>query len=193
MTSKMITEFLEEQAAQFVSGSLPPDRLEQFELLLLCHEELRDFTMGLAETTAPFLLPKTSVLPAPSADLRAKVLAAALEQPQSRIEAIVRSDRHAVVQWVDPVFSEMCGYSLEELKGRKLGPLLQGEKTDPQIVWQIREAIRTVSSFHGIILNYHKDGHPYWVEVTMTPIRDDTDQPIYLIAREYERKDLALP
>lgn len=189
----MITEFLEEQAAQFVSGSLPPERLEQFELLLLCHAELRDFTMGLAETTAPLLIPDAPNLPLPPSDLRSRVLAAALEHPQSRAESMVRSDANAIVEWADPSFTEMCGYDLEELRGRKLGPLLQGEKTDPATVGRLRTAIQTATPCREVILNYHKDGHPYWVEIVMTPIRDDADRTIFLIAREHRRPDLAVP
>jgi PAS domain S-box-containing protein len=42
------------------------------------------------------------------------------------------------------------------------------------------------------ILNYHKNGSPYWVEVAITPMFDDTGQPMCLVAREREVTDRAV-
>lgn len=187
----MITEFLEEQASLFVCGLLPAAKREQFELLLQCDEELRHLTVALAETTAP--LTPTKSLSAPSPDLKSRILAVTEDEPQNLSEGLVMSDPQAHVQWINPAFTAMCGYSLDELQGKKLGPILQGEKTNPVTAQRIRDAIKTASSCREIILNYHKDGHPYWVEIILTPIRDDSEQAICLIAREYERSDIALP
>ena len=39
------------------------------------------------------------------------------------------------------------------------------------------------------IVNYHKNGTPYWVEIAITPIFDDAGQPLWLVAREREVTD----
>ncbi len=56
-------------------------------------------------------------------------------------EPFVMTGPDRLVQWVNPAFVEMCGYSLEELKGKSLGPILQGEKTDPVIAARMRQAV----------------------------------------------------
>ena len=96
-----------------------------------------------------------------------------------------------LVQWVNPAFSAMCGYSLEELSGKKLGPILQGERTDPATVERMRRAVHDYSPCCETILNYHKDGTAYWVEIAITPILDDAGQPLWMVARERELTDRA--
>ena len=187
----MNTDFLQEQASLYVSGRLPTERKEPFELLLQCDQELRHLTAELADVAAAIVHPQKFVPPAP--ELKSRVLQAIQDRPQDPAEALVKSDPQARVQWVSPAFSEMCGYPLEELQGKKLGPLLQGEKTDPETIGRLRQAIQSAQSCREIVLNYHKDGRAYWVEIVLTPIRDDDDRTICFIAQEYERTDIALP
>lgn len=187
----MITEFLEEQAALYVTGLLPADKREAFELLLQCHEELRHFTAQLTETSALLAASESPVdLPA---DLKTRVLNALADHPQAAPEALVRSDAEARVQWVNPAFTEMCGHALEDLRDKKLGPILQGAKTDPETAGRVRKAVRDGAPCHEILLNYHKDGRPYWVEITFMPIKDDAGKVLCFVARESERTDIPLP
>jgi hypothetical protein len=36
----------------------------------------------------------------------------------------------------------MCGFTLKELRGKKLGPILQGEKTDSAAAARMRSSVR---------------------------------------------------
>jgi methyl-accepting chemotaxis protein len=83
----------------------------------------------------------------------------------------------------------MCGYTLDELRGKKLGPILQGLKTDRETADRMRRAVHEHRPCRETILNYHKNGEPYWVDVAITPIFDDAAQPLWLIARERELTD----
>ncbi len=47
---------------------------------------------------------------------------------------------------------------------------LQGEGTDPKEVQKIRDAIRNAEPVSVRLLNYRKDGTPFWNLLTMTPI-----------------------
>ena len=95
-----------------------------------------------------------------------------------------------LVQWINPAFSAMCGYTLEELRGKKLGPILQGEKTDRETAARIREAVHARRACRETILNYHKSGLPYWVEISITPICNESGEPLWLVAREREVSSL---
>ena len=78
----------------------------------------------------------------------------------------------------------MCGYSLDELRGERLGPILQGEKTDPAAVSRMRRALHGLRACRETVVNYHKDGSLYWVDITINPILDDERQPLWFVARE---------
>ena len=91
-----------------------------------------------------------------------------------------------LVQWVNPAFTAMCGYTLDELRGKNLGPILQGEKTDRETAARMRRAVKEYQPCRETILNYHKNGEPYWVEIAITPILDDAGTPLWMVARERE-------
>lgn len=189
----MLNELLQERAALYAAGTMTAPEREQFELVLEFHEELRALVGGLADAAAAITL---GTLPAdgaaPSSELKARILAAVADRPQQTVPAgLVVTGPDGFVQWVSPAFTAMCGYSLDELSGKKLGPILQGEKTDHATAVRMREAVQAHRSCRETILNYHKDGTPYWVEISITPILDDAGQPLWLIAREHELPDRA--
>ena len=45
----------------------------------------------------------------------------------------------------------------------------------------IREAIRNLLPCRQVIRNYRKDGSPFWNELSITPVFNDTDQLTYFI------------
>ena len=71
-------------------------------------------------------------------------------------------------------FHELTGYG-ESAIGRNCR-YLQGEETDPDTVSRIRQAIENEESIREVILNYRKDGTPFWNRLTIAPIRDDTGE-----------------
>ena len=184
----MLNESLQERAALYVSGWMTPQEREQFELVLEFHDELRVLVCGLAEIGAAITL---ATLPPdraqPSPGLKTRILDTIKDRPQQTAsEALVMCGPDGFVRWINPAFTEMCGYTLEELRGKKLGPILQGEKTDRETAERMRRAVQESRPCHETILNYHKNGAPYWVEIAITPILDDAGQPLWLVARERE-------
>ena len=71
------------------------------------------------------------------------------------------------------VFSEMTGYAAAEILGRNCR-FLQGPFTDAKTVEAIRTCLRECREFSGEILNYRKDGSPFWNALTITPVRDSS-------------------
>jgi PAS domain S-box-containing protein len=187
----MIDEFLQERAALYVSGALSPQEREQFELVLEFHHELRHFSQGLAEAGVAVLLAGLRPVDfGPSPGLKARVLEMIQEHPQqSTSPGLVVCNLDGFVQWVNSAFIEMCGYSLQELRGKRLGPILQGEKTDRATATRIRSAVHEHRPFQEKILNYNKSGEPYWVQIAMTPILDGVGRAHWLVAREHKLAD----
>ncbi len=160
---------------------------EQFELILEFHGEVREFTAGLCEVAAEVNI---AMLPAnlgPSPTLKSRILAMIGGQPrQPSGEGFVMSGPDGLVQWVNPAFTEMCGYTLDELRGKNLGPILQGKQTDRETAARMRRAVKEYQPCREKILNYHKNGSPYWVEIAITPIFDEVGTPLWLVAKERE-------
>lgn len=82
---------------------------------------------------------------------------------------VVIADTERRVQWVNKAFSDMCGHSLSEIRGRRPGDVLQGAESDPEAVRVMRNALNEGTSCHTQLVNYHKDGHPYWVDIFLRP------------------------
>jgi PAS domain S-box-containing protein len=184
----MIDDFLQDRAALYVSGALSPQEREHFELVLEFHDELRHFTKGLAETGVAVLL--AGLRPAdlaPSPGLKARVLEMIQKRSQQAVSAgLVVCNLDGLVQWINPAFIEMCGYSLQELQGKRLGPILQGAKTDRATAARMRSAVHEHRSCQETILNYSRSGEPYWAQIAMTPILDAEGRPHWLVAREHK-------
>ncbi len=98
--------------------------------------------------------------------------------------AVIITDAEGVIEWVNDGFVRLTGYTLPEVVGRKPGSVLQGPLTDRLTVQRIREFLKARVPFTEEILNYHKEGFPYWVSMNVTPIFDDSGRLIRFISIE---------
>ncbi|XP_022151129.1 protein TWIN LOV 1 isoform X2 [Momordica charantia] len=80
---------------------------------------------------------------------------------------------HPIV-FVSRGFLKMTGYSEDEVIGKN-GRMFQGPKTSRSSVMQIREAVREEKAIQINLLNYRKDGTPYWVFFQMSPVFSKED------------------
>ncbi|OWM75983.1 protein TWIN LOV 1 [Punica granatum] len=71
-------------------------------------------------------------------------------------------------------FLKMCGYSKEEVIGQN-GRIFQGPGTNRRSVMEIREAIREERTVQLNLLNYRKDGTPFWMLFHMNPVFSKED------------------
>ncbi len=79
----MIDEFLQERAALYVSGTMSEREREQFELVLEFNDELREFTVGLAEIGAAVTLATQRLeTSGPSPALKGRILEMVRDRPQ---------------------------------------------------------------------------------------------------------------
>ncbi len=83
---------------------------------------------------------------------------------------VVITDCEGCVEWVNESFTANTGYTLNDMKGKKPGHVLQGPDTDPNTVKAIRKALDGQQSYEGEILNYTKTGDPYWIFMSINPL-----------------------
>ncbi len=103
---------------------------------------------------------------------------------QKTDNAVVITDAEGYIEWVNAGFTRISGYTAEETVGRTPGGVLQGQATDPATVAQMREAIRSRQGFDLEVLNYHKNGQPYWLHITAQPVFDDRGELRHFVAIE---------
>lgn len=101
-------------------------------------------------------------------------------------DAIVITDTLGRVTWQNPAFTHLCGYTLDETRGRKPGSLLQGPDTDPESVALLRHAIRERLPITVELVNYRKNGEPYTVSIALSPLRNRAGRLTGFMAVERE-------
>ncbi len=79
------------------------------------------------------------------------------------------------ILYVNPAFTRMTGYTLEEVVG-KTPRILQGQKTDRASLDRIRTALKTWQPLRVDTINYRKDGTEFWVEMSIVPIADENGE-----------------
>jgi PAS domain S-box-containing protein len=95
-------------------------------------------------------------------------LVAALEQAA---DGIVITDIEGKIQFVNPAFTVMTGYSSQEVLGQNPRVLKSGEQ--PAAIYEeLWRTIRSGQVWQGALTNRRKDGTLYDEEMRITPVRD---------------------
>ena len=84
--------------------------------------------------------------------------------------AVIITDPEGMIRYVNRGFEKLTGYQLEEIKGKKPGSFLQREGTSAETRKAIRASLDAEEPFYGEILNYTKDGQPYWTSLSINPV-----------------------
>jgi len=186
----MLSETLQDRAAQYAAGAMTAPEREAFEVLLEYQTELRELVESLRRVVTTMTLASVGPASAPPAALKARLLGE-LDRlpPKPEPAGLVVTDARGLVEWVNPAFVAMCGHSLAELRGRKPGHVLQGPETDRAVVDRIRHALRARQACHETLVNYHKDGSQYRADVRITPVLDDAGEPLWFVAKERKLAD----
>ncbi len=97
---------------------------------------------------------------------------------------VVITDPQGNIVWVNSSFEQLSGYRFEEIKGLKHGSFLQGPLTDMTKVKEMSDAVAKMEGVHTEIINYNRDGEPYWVEIDAAPVIDESGSVLNFIAIE---------
>jgi diguanylate cyclase (GGDEF)-like protein/PAS domain S-box-containing protein len=104
----------------------------------------------------------------------------ALRQRQRAIESssngILITDANQAdnpIVYVNPAFEQITGFTAQEVLGHNPRFLL-GDDREQLGLEEIRAALRVQGEGHAVLRNYRKDGSPFWNELSLSPVRDES-------------------
>ncbi|TAE33072.1 MAG: PAS domain-containing protein [Alphaproteobacteria bacterium] len=87
--------------------------------------------------------------------------------------SVIITDKEERIEYVNPGFIKMTGYSAAEAIGKKPRDMLQGKITDAETKKKIRETLNAGQAGYFEILNYDKSGNSYWVSLAINPVKNN--------------------
>jgi PAS domain S-box-containing protein len=85
------------------------------------------------------------------------------------------------IVFVNQSFTDMTGYERDELIGQS-PTILQGPKTDRDVLDRLRRDISEGKIFHGQAVNYRKDGSEFMMEWKIAPVRNQNGEITHYLA-----------
>jgi phosphoserine phosphatase RsbU/P len=113
-----------------------------------------------------------------NADDAVRRLSNAVEQTA---DAIYITDRNGVVEYVNPGFERITGYSKDEILGRTPA-LLRSGRHDAAHYRELWSTVLAGEVFRGTMINRRKNGEIFHAEMTITPIKDPTETVTHFVA-----------
>lgn len=102
------------------------------------------------------------------AEAQIRKLSSAVEQSTS---IIIITDTDANIDYVNPRFTEVTGYSREEILGKN-PRILKSTQTSPEVYAELWRTIENGGEWHGELHNKKKNGESYWARVSISPIKN---------------------
>ena len=97
---------------------------------------------------------------------RIRLLSRSVEQSPV---AITITDREGIIEYVNPAFTKITGYSFNEVIGKN-PRLLKSGKTPNTVYKQLWNTINAGKTWHGEIQNKKSNGEFYWLNKAISPI-----------------------
>ena len=95
-------------------------------------------------------------------------------------QGVLIADGQGRITYANAAFEAMSGYASADMLGRSCAAL-QGPGTDLLVIQAMHEAVAEARQFHGEVLNYRKNGEPFWNDLSITPVLDADAQPTQFV------------
>lgn len=111
------------------------------------------------------------------AEDQVRILSSAVEQSPV---AVLITDPTGCIQYANPKFEQMSGYTQEEARGRNLGfNLLNHNGKDAEAI--LVAAIGAGQEYKGEFCSRRRDGQPQWEHVSLSPLRRESGEISHFI------------
>jgi len=119
------------------------------------------------------------------AEGRLRLQGAALD---AAANSILIANLEGDIEWVNPAFTDMTGYSAAEAIGKNLR-MLASDQMGPEVYTALQHNIRSGNVWRGELVNRRKDGSLFTVEQTITPVPGQDGEIIYFITIQQDITD----
>ena len=106
-----------------------------------------------------------------------KLLQAVEQSPVS----IVITSRDGLIEYVNPRFTKVTGYTRHEAIGQN-PRILQSGETPPETYQELWQTLLEGKEWRGILRNRRKDGEVFWEEASISPIINERGETTHFIA-----------
>lgn len=108
---------------------------------------------------------------------RTKLVKAVTQSPVS----VIITDVDGNIEYVNPKFTEVTGYSPEEVKGRQPNLLKSGNQP-AEVYNELWSTIKAGKVWHGELQNRKKNGNLFWESVSISPLMNEKGEASAFIA-----------
>ena len=112
------------------------------------------------------------------AEQQMRKLSHAIEQAA---DAVMITDRQGIIEYVNPAFEEVTGFSAAEALGKKPSILNSGRQ-DAEFYQDLWRTILAGGVFTDVFINKRKDGALYYEEKTIAPLKDDNGRVTHFVS-----------
>ncbi|RMF02811.1 MAG: PAS domain S-box protein [Chloroflexi bacterium] len=130
-----------------------------------------------------FLRRRVAELEAAEADFRRnrKTLQQLSSVVQQTEDQVVITNKEGVIEYVNPAFERLTGYSKQEALGNT-PRILKSGRHDEQFYKNLWDTILSGRPFRAVLTNRKKNGELYYEEKTITPIKDTGGQITHFVS-----------
>jgi diguanylate cyclase (GGDEF)-like protein/PAS domain S-box-containing protein len=89
------------------------------------------------------------------------------------------------IEYVNPAFERITGFSAQEALGRSLD-FLHGSQQYQGNIEQIHTALREQKEGHALVRHHHKDGSGYWSDLFVAPVQDQSGSVTQFVVAQYD-------
>jgi len=104
-----------------------------------------------------------------------------LHAVEQSADTVLITDREGRIQYVNPAFEKLTGYAREEACGKTPRILKSGEQ-GPDTYQEMWKTLLAGQVYRGILVNRKKNGDLYYVEESISPVRDPNGEITHFIS-----------
>jgi two-component system, cell cycle sensor histidine kinase and response regulator CckA len=113
-----------------------------------------------------------------SAEELLRKLSQAVEQSA---DSVLITNHDGIIEYVNPAFESLNGYSWKEIAGKTPRILKSGEH-EADVYRELWKTVLSGNVYRGILLNRKKNGKLYYVETSISPVRDSEGRVTHFIS-----------
>lgn len=97
-------------------------------------------------------------------------LKTAIEQSDG---SILITNKQGDIEYINPAFTQLTGYTQEEIVGKKTPSILQSGYHDASFYKKFWDTINSGKVWSGVFRNKKKNGELYWEQTTISPVKNN--------------------